>query len=257
MKKILQLLACTACTASTQLLNPAWSADPNDIKPILANIPVFVPTTADGRIKQVRQKSEKGKEFDVVFVAMSPAAASLLIEQIIRPAEGKKGNETTMSVMPITQMRESIASINTGATAPVEIAYIPDPLQERAAVSLMTSQGIKKDLAEQIARSQPVFFCPEPLVTVSQRVDKQERTFSPCGQDYVEMSLLILGSKIKGTRPALQAIPLKVLEESLLSQPTEKIKNILLLPTVETEQAIQKSNKTNASNTDPAKKRKK
>lgn len=240
--KIVRLLLGSFLVAGTQLHSPSWASDAADVKQILSNIPVFVPVTADGKIKQLKREVDK-KSVDVVFAAMSPAAASLLVDQVIRPAEGKGANDITLTVMPITQFRESFAAIKAEATGPVEMAYVPDPIQEGPAVSLMTSQGVKRDVAVNIARFQPIFFCPEPLLTVTQKVANQDRTFSPCGQDYVQMSLLVLGSNIKGSRPGLQAVPLAALEESLLSQPAEKIKSVLLLPSAATEQALQNNSK--------------
>jgi len=243
--KLFGLLAGSLLVAGAQLHSPAWASDAADVKQILLNIPVFVPTTSDGKIKQVKRQVEK-KSVDVVFAAMSPAAASLLVDQIIRPAKGKSASDITLRVMPITQFRESFAAIKAEATGRVEMAYVPDPIQEGPAISLMTSQGVKRDVAVNIARSQPIFFCPEPLVTVTQKVANQDRTFSPCGQDYLQMSLLVLGSNIKESRPGLKAVTLAALEESLLSQPADKIKSVLLLPTAATEQAIQNSSKGNA-----------
>lgn len=216
----------------------AFAADPEVVTGILANVPVFVPTTKDGTLLTIAGPGQNKKD-EFVYAAMSPNAASVLQSQVIKRFKPEAERTTQFTVMPITQLRDKIQSLNTAEGPKVALAYIPDPQQIGPAISSLVNQGIKRELAVGIAQSQPVFFCPQPLLSVSQEQNGSKKTFSPCGQDFVQMALLILSPDLKGSRPGIQAIPLAALEETLQKQPNEQVSNLLLLPPLATEQALQ------------------
>jgi hypothetical protein len=200
----LLLLSASACTVP--LAMPAQALDDQALARKLASIPVLMPTDAAGKPVLIDRPLD-GKSTPVLFGAFSPEAAEALQQQIIQPQLKTKAGSIQFRATNLVDFEAVLVGLRQQQTSVVR-AYVPDPLQDSAVVPMLIEQGAKPEEARQIARSQPVVFCPDPLVQVNVKRDKQSTSTVPCGLDFREMALFLLGPRLKDRRPGLVALPL-------------------------------------------------
>jgi hypothetical protein len=134
-------------------------------------------------------------------------------------------------------------------------AYIPDPLQDSAVVPMLIEQGAKPEEASQIARSQPVIFCPDPLVQVNVKRDKLNTTTVPCGLDFREMALFVLGPRLKDRRPGLVALPLERMVALMRTLKGNEGDNLTITPSPSMQALLNRLASSNSSPVTPAAKK--
>ena len=194
-------LAITALAIG--LSQPARALDDAGVAAKLAQVPLLVPTDAAGK-PLVVNRTQNGKATPVLFGALSPEAAELLAAQAIAP--GSKG-KPQFKAANLIAFEEIFTSLRQQQPSLVRV-YVPDPLQEPAAVGMLLEQGVKPADALQIARTQPVVFCPDPLIQINIKRQQNTQTTVPCGLDFREMAVFVLGPRLQSKRPGLVALPL-------------------------------------------------
>lgn len=172
----------------------------------LSTVPVLIPTDATGNPLLIKRQIN-GKSTPVLFAAMSPEAAEAFMQQVIK-SDGKRNNPSPQFRPTNLVALEEIVDGLRKQDPSVMRAYITDPIQESAVVPMLIEQGDNPNEALQIARSQPVVFCPDPLVQVNVKTAQNMQTTVPCGLDFREMALFVLGPRLKEKRPSLVALPL-------------------------------------------------
>ncbi len=179
----------------------------------LATIPVLIPTDSAGKPMLIKRQIN-GKTIPVLFGAMSPEAAEILVQQVIN-ADGKRNNlNPQFRPSNLIALEEIVQDLRKQYPTVIR-AYVTDPIQESAVVPMLIEQGSDPDVAMQTARSQPVVFCPDPLVQVNVKTAQNSQTTVPCGLDFREMALFVLGPRLKDKRPSLVALPIDRMIELL------------------------------------------
>lgn len=208
--------AWKALTIVISLAGSPWSAqalDDAEIATKLASVPVLIPTDTAGNPMLIKRQIN-GRTTPVLFGAMSPEAAEILVQQVIN-ADGKRNNPNPQfRPSNLVALEEIVQDLRKQDPAVIR-AYVTDPRQESAVVPMLIEQGSKPDAAMQIARSQPVVFCPDPLVQVNVKTAQNSQTTVPCGLDFREMALFVLGPRLKDKRPSLVALPMERMIELL------------------------------------------
>lgn len=185
---------------------PALALDDASVSRKLATVPVLIPTDTAGK-PQLIKRPLNGKQTPVLFAAMSPEAAEVLMNQVFTADRSGKTPRPQFRPTNLVALEEIVLSLRK-EDATVVRAYVTDPTQESAVVPLLIEQGAKPDVALQIARTQPVVFCPDPLVQVNVQSARASQVTVPCGMDFREMALFVLGPRLKDRRPSLVALPL-------------------------------------------------
>jgi hypothetical protein len=201
--------ALKAVAIAIGLAGSAWGAQALDdagVASKLVTVPVLIPTDAAGKPMLIKRQIN-GKTTPVLFGAMSPEAAEILVQQVIN-ADGKR-NKPNPQFRPsnLIALEEIVQDLRKQDPSVIR-AYVTDPIQESAVVPMLIDQGSNPDAAMQTARSQPVVFCPDPLVQVNVKSAQNSQTTVPCGLDFREMALFVLGPRLKDKRPSLVALPI-------------------------------------------------
>ena len=201
------LLLLITSASSVPLAMPAHALDDAALARKLASIPVLLPTDTAGKPVLI-DRPVGGKSTPVLFGAFSPEAAEALQQQIIQPQLKAKAASIQFRATNLVDFEAVLLDSRKQQPAVVR-AYIPDPLQESAVVPMLIEQGAKPEEARQLARSQPVIFCPDPLVQVNVKRDKLNTTTVPCGLDFRDKALFVLEPRLKDRRPGLAGLPLE------------------------------------------------
>lgn len=188
-----------------------------------------------------------GKSTPVLFGALSPEAAELLLQQVIMPTNKNK-QRPQFRPTNLVALEEIVLELRKQDPSVVR-AYVPDPTQEPAVVAMLIEQGAKPEQAIEIARSQPVVFCPDPLVQVNVKTAQSQRTTVPCGLDFREMALFVLGPRLKQQRPALVALPPERLIAMLNQLKGNDGENFTIIPSPSMQALL---NRLNTTNTQPS-----
>ncbi len=206
--------------------SPAQAFDDPVLARKLSTIPVLIPADAEGKPMLINRQIN-GKTTPVLFGAMSPEAAEALAQQVTH-ANGKQKHPTPQfRLTNLVALEELVDTLRKQNPAVIR-AYIPDPIQESAVVPMLIQQGAKPDEALQTARNQPIVFCPDPLIQVNYKTAKNSQITAPCGLDFKEMALFVLGPKFEDKRPSLTALPLDRMI-GLLNQLNESIRNNVII----------------------------
>jgi hypothetical protein len=194
-------LAITALAMG--LSQPARALDDAGVATKLAQIPVLVPTDGNGKPLIVNQ-TVNGQATPVLFGAFSPEAAEALAGQVISTQTKVKPQFSPANLIAFEELFTTLRKQQPSLIR----SYVPDPVQQPAVVGLLVEQGAKPADALQAARTQPVVFCPDPLVQVNIKRDQSTQTTVPCGLDFREMAIFVLGPRLQAKRPGLVALPL-------------------------------------------------
>ena len=195
--------ALAITSLSLGLGQPAQALDDAGVAAKLALVPLLVPTDTSGK-PLIINRTQEGKTIPVLFGALSPEAAELLAVQAIAPTSKTKPQFKATNLVAFEEIFNSLRQQQPGLVR----AYVPDPQQESAVVGMLLEQGVKAREAIQIARNQPVVFCPEPLIRVNIKRQQSTQVSLPCGLDFREIAVFVLGPRLQNKRPGLAALPL-------------------------------------------------
>lgn len=236
-------LRWSALAIAITLTGGAWPAralDEAGVSNKLATIPVLIPTDAAGN-PQLINRPLNGKSTPVLFAAMSPEAAEALMTQVFAADRTSKTSKPQFRATNLVALEEIVINLRKQDPSVVR-AYVPDPTQESAVVPLLIEQGAKADAALQTARTQPVVFCPDPLVQVNVKNQQASQTTVPCGMDFREMALFVLSPRLKDRRPSLVALPLERLIALLQQLKGSDGNNLAIVPSPSMQGLLQRLN---------------
>jgi len=247
------LLLLITSTSSMLLAMPAHALDDQALARKLASIPVLLPTDTAGKPVLIDRPVE-GKTAPILFGAFSPEAAEALQQQIIQPQLKGKSSSIQFRATNLVDFEAVLLDLRKQQPAVVR-AYIPDPLQDSAVVPMLIEQGAKPEEAIQIARNQPVIFCPDPLVQVNVKRDKLNTTTVPCGLDFREMALFVLGPRLKDRRPGLVALPLERMVVLMRTLKGNEGDNLTITPSPSMQVLLNRLASSNSAPSTPAAKK--
>lgn len=222
---------------------PVRALDEAGVSSKLATIPVLIPTDAAGN-PQLVNRPLNGKPTPVLFGAMSPEAAEALMTQVFSADQASRTPRPQFRPTNLVALEEILINLRKQNPSVVR-AYVPDPTQESAVVPLLIEQGAKADAALQTARTQPVVFCPDPLVQVNVKSAQASQTTVPCGMDFREMALFVLSPRLKDKRPSLVALPLDRLIALLQQLKGSDGTNLAIVPSPSMQALLQRLNAAN------------
>ena len=222
---------------------------PKEVEAKLDTIIIFTPFNSQGNPKYFSFDVDGNKK-KVYFAAFSLSATNYLEENIISTSKNAK-DKFTYSPKSLSKFFSIIESEkDKGIEA--ELIFVPDPDQKGISKILLEEQGNKIENMEYFLNNNPMVFCPNPTVNAT---DQNSNTFIPCSTDYKNLKSMLDKVKInkkfpwsKVERPKVMAIPLGQFINTLNTSEEENIKQIRVLPTPSTIEAINKINTQKKTN---------
>ena len=208
---------------------------PKEVEIKLDSIILFTPSNKDGTPISF-EFDVNGDKKNIYFAAFSPTAINFLNNKILSQSKDKE-IKYTYSPKSLSKFSSLIEIEKEKSKKQIlDIIYIPDPDQAEISKKLLLEQGYKKDNIDNVIQNNPMFFCPNPTVTATDKNTKS--TYIPCSTDYTTMKGLVDRAKIKKKypwskveKPKVMAIPLAQFINTLRTSEEDNVKEIKVIPT--------------------------
>lgn len=173
----------------------------------------------------------------VLYGAVSAEAAVAAMENFIKPLGEEQAK--TIRFAPASYRYLLNAASGKGETQSlVQPLLLPDPTQREYAEKLYKEQGVAASQANELSRTQPTVFCPEPaLYAQINNGTGSAKRFIPCSFDFKTLSDLVKPNP----KVRVIAIPWTSFTGLLSQGKQEYLKDIEVLLSPSTQKAIQKT----------------
>ncbi len=216
---------------------------PKQVEEKLDTIIVFTPFSKG--VPKYFSFEVDGKKKNIYFAAFSVKATNYLSEKIISTSKDSKDK---YSYTPKSlSMFYSLIKSEKDKGIKADVVYIPDPDQKVISKILLKEQGEKINNIDNFIANNPIIFCPNPVINATDQNSK--KSFIPCSTDYKNLKSMIDRVKFKKkfpwskvNKPKVMAIPLAQFINTLNTSEQENIKNLRVIPSPSSIEAINQMN---------------